>query len=80
MRPHFQRKGAKAQSVGRARSPLRAGVGSVLTWLLGLESYRPRPHGRGYGLLVRWWMKHPVDPGCGGQKTARPTKTVVLAQ
>jgi len=35
MRPHFQRKGAKAQSVGRARSPLRAGVGSVLTRRLG---------------------------------------------
>ena len=40
----------KAQRVGRARSPLRAGVGRADPAFLGLESYRPRPYGRGYEL------------------------------
>ena len=50
------------------------------TRLLKLESCHPRPYGRGAGLLVRWWIKHPVDPGCGGQKTARPTSDRVLTK
>ena len=55
-----------------------APVWVVQNQLLGLESCRPRPYECGYELLVCWWMKHAVDPGCGGQRTARPTRDRVF--
>ena len=42
----------EAQRVGRARSPLRAGVGYADSASPGLESCRPRPYERGYGATV----------------------------
>jgi len=47
---------AEAQRVGRARSPLRAGVGCADP-ASGFESGFPRPYGRGYGARPSWSKK-----------------------
>jgi len=47
----------ETQRVGRARSPLRAGVARADPGFR-FESGFPRPYGRGYEALVRWWMKN----------------------
>ena len=47
----------EAQRVGRARSPLRAGAARTGP-AYRFESCFPRPYGRGYEALVRWWMKN----------------------
>ena len=58
----------KAQRVGRARSPLRAGVGRANP-ASRPESWRPRPYGRGYEPVICWCRKntllilHPAGRG-----------------
>ena len=70
----------KAQRVGRARSPLRAGATRTgpAYWV---ESCFCAPLGarlRAGNLLVR--EKHPVDSASGVQRTARPTSDRVLTK
>jgi len=52
-------KGTKAQRVGRARSPLRAGVGYADP-ASRPESCRPRPYERGYGARPSMPKKKPL--------------------
>jgi len=73
------RKDAQTQRVGRARSPLRAGVGCA-NLACGFESCFPRSYERGYEPLVCWCGKHALDSGCGGQRTASPTADQVLSK
>ena len=70
----------KAQRIGRARSPLRVGLGHANPTCRCESRFSAplRARLRAGNLLVR--EKHPGDSASGGQRTARPTSDRVLTK
>ena len=70
----------RRESVGRVPHVRDAPGLLVQTPASRVESCFPRSCERRHEPLVLWCGKHAVDSGCGGQRTARPTRDRVLTK